>query len=400
MATTLPTTDATAGMPESKPDLLVVLPALAQAELDAVVAQLTKALPGEQMLIAAPGVAQAEAAGDVHGDVRFVESAAQNGSWLLTAAEFAQAHRLAAEHQARAVLLLGPECTTLDVPGMRGMAEAVLSAHADLAVPRYTLPPLAGLVNSALLYPLSRTLFATPVRYPLAVDLGISARMAERLAAAAQKLIALNQGDAPLWAASEAAATGMVVTEVDAGARELPQPAAADLQSVLSAVGGSLFRDIEAKAALWQRARVAEATRRTALTRGRLSDAADTAPMMQAFHLGYANLREIWGMVLSPNSMLGLKRLSQAEGAAFRMADGLWVRIVYDFVVAWRLRTLNHNHLLGALVPLYLAWVASHIHLMNAGADAEQHVEALAAAFEADKAYLVARWRWPDRFNP
>jgi len=396
MATTLPTTDATVGMPESKPDLLVVLPALAQADLDAVVAQLTKALPGEQMLIAAPGVAQAEAA----GDVRFVESAAQNGSWLLTVAEFAQAHRLAAEHQARAVLLLGPECTTLGIPGMRGMAEAVLSAHADLAVPHYTLPPLAGLVNSALLYPLSRTLFATPVRYPLAVDLGISARLAERLAAAAQKLIALNQGDAPLWAASEAAALGMTVAEVDAGARELPQPAAADLQTVLSAVGGSLFRDIEAKAALWQRARVAEATRRAPLARLRLSDAADTAPMMQAFHLGYTNLREIWGMVLSPNSMLGLKRLSQAEGAAFRMADGLWVRIVYDFVVAWRLRTLNHNHLLGALVPLYLAWVASHIHLMNAGADAEQHVEALAAAFEADKAYLVARWRWPDRFNP
>jgi hypothetical protein len=29
-----------------------------------------------------------------------------------------------------------------------------------------------------------------------------------------------------------------------------------------------------------------------------------------------------------------------------------------------------------------------------------KHIEALAAAFEADKPYLVARWRWPDRFNP
>ena len=24
----------------------------------------------------------------------------------------------------------------------------------------------------------------------------------------------------------------------------------------------------------------------------------------------------------------------------------------------------------------------------------------VAAAFEADKPYLVSRWRWPDRFNP
>jgi hypothetical protein len=30
----------------------------------------------------------------------------------------------------------------------------------------------------------------------------------------------------------------------------------------------------------------------------------------------------------------------------------------------------------------------------------EAHIEALAAAFETDKPYLVSRWRWPDRFNP
>ena len=43
------------------------------------------------------------------------------------------------------------------------------------------------------------------------------------------------------------------------------------------------------------------------------------------------------------------------------MADDLWVRIVYDFILAYRLRTLNRGHLLGALTPLYLAWVASHL---------------------------------------
>ena len=32
--------------------------------------------------------------------------------------------------------------------------------------------------------------------------------------------------------------------------------------------------------------------------------------------------------------------------------------------------------------------------------DPERHIEAVAAAFEADKPYLVSRWRWPDRFNP
>ena len=66
------------------------------------------------------------------------------------------------------------------------------------------------------------------------------------------------------------------------------------------------------------------------------------------------------------------------------------------YVLAHRLRTINRGHLMGSLTPLYLAWVASHI---QAGANASS-LDALARAFEADKPYLVSRWRWPDRFNP
>jgi hypothetical protein len=122
--------------------------------------------------------------------------------------------------------------------------------------------------------------------------------------------------------------------------------------------------------------------------------------MLEAFRLAYTNLQEIWSLVLPPNSLLGLKRLSVTEFSAFRMPDSLWARIVYDFLIAYRLRTINRGHLLGALIPLYLAWVASHINITDSGTNAERHIEALATAFEADKPYLVSRWRWPDRFNP
>lgn len=122
--------------------------------------------------------------------------------------------------------------------------------------------------------------------------------------------------------------------------------------------------------------------------------------MLEGFRLAYNNLREIWGLVLPPNTLLGLKRLSSIDGAAFRMPETLWARIVFDFLIAYRMRTLNRGHLLGALIPLYLAWVAGHINTIAAGEDPERHIELHAAAFEAEKPYLVARWRWPDRFNP
>jgi hypothetical protein len=53
-------------------------------------------------------------------------------------------------------------------------------------------------------------------------------------------------------------------------------------------------------------------------------------------------------------------------------------------------------------MPLYLGWAASHVLEVGSQGEAaaEQRIAALASVFEADKPYLVARWRWPDRFNP
>ena len=75
---------------------------------------------------------------------------------------------------------------------------------------------------------------------------------------------------------------------------------------------------------------------------------------------------------------------------------------MYDFALGYRLRTLNRTHLLGALTPLYLGWVASFVNeaAANPVFDAPARQEKLARAFEEGKPYLVRRWRWPDRFNP
>ena len=318
----------------------------------------------------------------------------------LTPADFAHAHQLAQKHEARGILLLGQEAGSLGAEDLRALAQAVLSSGADLAIPRYDLPPHAGLVNSAILYPLTRALFASRARYPLAIDLGLSLRMADRLAAVAHRFTSLNQEDALLWPVNEAAVAGFAISEIDAGPRTLPRPADPEISAILPHVAGSLFSEIDARAAYWQRPRQVPPARTPLPITPSTDEPADIAPMLDAFRLAYTNLQEIWSLVLPPNSLLGLKRLAAVDAPAFRMPDNLWARIVYDFLLAYRLRTINRGHLLGALVPLYLAWVASHLNTSASGISPERHVEAVAAAFETDKPYLVSRWRWPDRFNP
>ena len=86
----------------------------------------------------------------------------------------------------------------------------------------------------------------------------------------------------------------------------------------------------------------------------------------------------------------------------FRFAGELWARTVYDFAVAHRLRLIGRDHLLRALTPLYMGWIASFILSVRESDDsqAENQIEQLSIAYESQKPYLISRWRWPDRFMP
>ncbi|HUZ93720.1 MAG TPA: hypothetical protein VMU57_02290 [Edaphobacter sp.] len=382
--------------------LLVSLPPLPDGSFDTMLASLAAAFPTETVLVATPAAAPNGTTHATPGNIHLVPytpAATSTTNWVLTAADYLNTFKGAGETQASACLLLGAECQSLTPEAIRALAASVTGSNADLAVARYNLGPREGLFNSAILYPLTRALFCVRSRYPLAIDLGLSLRMAERLAAASQKFISTNQSDALLWPCIEAACANYAIAEVDVGSRVLPQPAAADLNTLLAQIGSSLFAEVDARAAFWQRARGAQPSLSVDLSAA-LTESPDIAPMLDAFHLAYANLHEIWSLVLPPNSLLGLKRLSVTPANSFNMPDGLWARIVYDFALAYRLRTINRGHLLGALTPLYLAWVASHLVLTGNGTPPEKHIQDLASAFEADKPYLVSRWRWPDRFNP
>jgi hypothetical protein len=376
-------------------DVLILLAPMPREPLEALLKHIAAYFPYAQCVVAASD----PFAEDLSTGLRVVSAPQTTASWSLTASDFVAAFQLAQKHQCRAILLLGPEASTLAPEALRELVDAVLMRAIDLAIPHYDLPSRTGLVNSAILYPLTRSLFSARVRYPLALDLAMSLRMAEKMAIAGQRFTALSQSEALLWPVNEASVAGFSIEEISAGPRAIPQPAELDLNAVLALVAGSLFTDLENKAAYWQRARTLPPRRGAYAAVINTETPPDITPMIDGFRLAYTNLREIWSLVLPPNSLVGLKRLSLTDASGFRIPDNLWARIVYDFLLAHRLRTINRGHLLGAMVPLYLAWVASYINTA-ADSDGESHIEAVSTAFETEKPYLVSRWRWPDRFNP
>ncbi len=364
------------------------------------------ALGGAHLTLAYPGAENARTALDATTDLETFPLPTAEGSaspWAQTAAAQQALLTLAAHSGAQAAVLLHPDLQALTPELISRLARPVLAAQADLVMGSYTLPPFDGLLNHSLLAPLNRALYGKNVRYPLAADFAVSARLAPRLAALGQKR-AQGAGTPLLWPVTAAAGIDGTVYETHLPIQH-PRPGAEmDLSAVITQLAGSVFAEMETHAPLWQRIRAmpnGPAPHHAAPAALHVSPL-ETAPMIKSFLLGSRSLQDVWGLLLPPVTLLDLKRLTTMTPDDFRMPDELWVRIVYDFALGYRLRTLNRTHLLGALTPLYLGWVASFVNeaAANPAFDAPARQEKLARAFEEGKPYLVRRWRWPDRFNP
>jgi glucosylglycerate synthase len=284
------------------------------------------------------------------------------------------------------------------------LVQPALELEFDLVAPRYTRHKMEGLLNSSVLSPLYRALYGEQVQNPLGPDFGVSGKLLQRAMAPASGSVRGVESHPLASIAPTAACGGFRVCESHLGARTQPPTDWMNLSSLLANVLGPVFLEIERQAPCWQRIRGSNPVPGFGVSESVSPDdgTVDVHRMIESFQLGTQNLQDIWGLILPPMSLLELRKLSRLPPDEFRMPDELWVRIVYDFALGHRLRTISRDHLLRSITPLYLGWIASYaLEMETAGpVEIDARIERLAKAYEADKPYLVSRWRWPDRFNP
>ena len=306
---------------------------------------------------------------------------------------------------ARACCVIASQFETANPQWYSRLAAPLLEENLDLIAPHYARRKFEGLLNSSIISPLLRCLYGKRIHNPMGPDLGISRRLFQKMLGMIRIARAGENRAHPLASlAPIALCDNLQVCELYLGARTYPPTDWTNISSLVAQVLGPIFLDMERNAACWQRTRSSGSvpTIGEPLYVSQDTGTVDITRMVESFQLGMRDLPEIWGLVLPPSTLFELRKLSRLSLEQFRMPDELWVRIVYDFALAHRLRTINRDHLLRAMTPLYLAWVASYAHDVESAAPAaiEQRLERLSVAYESGKSYLVSRWRWPDRFNP
>jgi hypothetical protein len=284
------------------------------------------------------------------------------------------------------------------------LVRPALEMNFDLVAPRYARHKWEGLINRSVLAPLNRALYGKRMQSPMGPDFGLSGRLMNSILEDQAGARSASPGNQAVSVVSTAVRANLQICEAQVGSRLQPPADWMNLSTLIAQVLRPAFLDIERNAAVWQRVRGSQpvpafGTLEAAPAEG---GPVDAGRLIDSFQLGAKNLQDIWSLVLPPGVLLEIRKLARRPAGLFRMADEVWVSIVYDFVLAHRVRTINREHLLRSFTPLYLGWIASYALEMERGDpfEVEARLERLERAYEAGKPYLVSRWRWPDRFNP
>jgi hypothetical protein len=305
---------------------------------------------------------------------------------------------------ARACVVFDGGVSTVSPGWVTSLVSPVIDRDLDFVSAFYARHRFEGALTTAIVYPVVRALYGVRLRQPATAEFACSSRFVEHALGENVWNHPSAQVGIDVWLATAAASGGFRIGEAEVGLRAHGSRGeeGLDLGATIAQVVGALFTDLERRAAIWQRPRTLAAAEH--LAGGATAPAPPPGPvdverLIETFRLGYRELRDLWASILPPLTILDLKHLVAASGESFVMNDQLWARIVYDFALGCRLRVVAREHLLRSLAPLYSGWLASYIlQVRNVAPEAvDQRVETIAAAFESQKNYLIARWRWPER---
>ncbi|MCC7176810.1 MAG: glycosyltransferase [Acidobacteria bacterium] len=299
--------------------------------------------------------------------------------------------------QARAVVVLDPEVTSVAPEWIQALVTPVRNQGFDFVAPIYARHPLDGPLVSQLVRPLVRAAYGLQIAEPQAAEFGCSGRFAADCLEQAVWETSLAQYGIDLWLTGHAMAGGYRCCQAPLGPRAVaPGTNRPGLAETFGQVVGSLFALLEAQEAAW----IPRAGSEPLPALGPAPPPPGESPpidgerLLQSFGANLRDLRSVLDAILAPDTETALEEASRARPDRLRFPDELWVATVYQFLAAHHEGVMRREHITQALLPLYLARAGSFV-LQHAAADAasiEADLEALALQFERAKPYLVQRW--------
>ncbi len=306
---------------------------------------------------------------------------------------------VARELEVKAFVMVDSDLRSIVPEWIELLAGPILKGGYDFVAPLYSRFKYDGTITNNIAYPLTRTLYGARIRQPIGGEFAVSGDLIQRYLEldTFDELIARFGID--VWMTHSAINEGFAVCQTRLGAKihDAKDPAS-DLGPMFRQVVGTLFRLAGHYEDRWLRVRGSHAIPEYGFERVIAPEAINVnhGKLIDNFENARHSQRDVWEEMLGPEQLERVLALEITENPAdFHFPAELWIRCLYDTLVAFHRPGGDRERLLAALTPLYFGRTGGFIAetLEMTTDQAERVVDAQAREFEELKPYLVNRWR-------
>lgn len=277
------------------------------------------------------------------------------------------------------------------------LIKPILENEFDYVAPLYLRHKYDGTITNSIIYPLTRALYGKRVRQPIGGDFGFSGRLAKFYLSQDVWDTDVARYGIDIWMTTNAIANNFKVCQAFLGAKiHDPKDPGSDLSAMLFQVVGATFDCMEVYKNVWVGIHGSEVVPTFGFHYevGLEPVSVNLQRMIDRFRLGVQELGFVWRDVLSPSLFEFFSDLTSVSQSDFAIPDEAWVDTIYSFAAASHRKTMNREHLLRSLTPLYIGRVASFVMETkdSSASEVEEKIERLCQVFENKKKDLIRIW--------
>ncbi len=302
--------------------------------------------------------------------------------------------------KARLVVLLDADLRSITPEWIPNLVEPVLEHGYDFVAPYYLRYRLDGTITNTIAYNLTRALYGKRIRQPIGGDFALSRPLVRACVEEDDVWMTdVARFGVDIWLTTLAIVRGFRIAQAYLGVKIHDQKDPAEhLTPMFRQVVGTIFTLMEVHEHHWTRIQGSEEV--PLLTAypiaGKPESFEISVPaLLEYFRLGLRNFGPVWRQIVGRAAFREIRHLATLAPEAFHFPPELWVRVVYDFAVAYHEAPRQRLKLVDIMVPLYNARVASLVNELRhlADEDVEDYFEGQALIFEDMKGYLLRKWR-------
>jgi len=310
----------------------------------------------------------------------------------------------ARELDVRVCVVVDSDLRSITPQWIQRLASPIVYDGYGYVTPFYSRHKYDGTITNNIAYPLTRALYGVDIRQPIGGDFGFSGELAATFAAQDVWQTDVARFGIDIWMTTTAINSGARVAQAYLGAKihDAKDPAA-HLGPMFRQVVGTLFQLMRRYVKKWQGVwSVREAPVLGEPVEGEPEPVPVTlSAMIDEFQTAFQEHADLWRRVMTPSNFDAVAQLARLSHEAFGFPTELWVRVVYDFAVAYNhgIEGTTPDEIVDAMTGLYYGRTAGLVKTTQdmTTSEAEGVIRGQARAFERLKPYLLERWQVRNR---